>query len=435
MTHISHEQVCREYGLRAASVLLYLQESLGNGQRPTRAQIASSLGVSVSTIARAHCKAKDLIVALKEERYCIVMNPQSCGIQDSAPPKQKSVKSDTPTQRVKNDTPKSQEAAKAPQTRASLPQSVKSDTHRESTLNSAQKRVKSDTFSQTKESIQGRFCTAKPANSEENAQKNLHLMYYLDSRISCTCSGDSKSLSDSRFIINNINSEKNFEKGESVENAEKESSAKEKQTKTKNAKKKKEIPSKETLLALAKEQYGFESQEFLEAFGDFIEHRAEHKHGALTLLAAKRILKKLAGFEKGGYSATESLETSIVKNYSDVYCPHLSKTQSAQKHAQIVQNQTQTINKDALLELLNKSEKIKTWLKAKGFGYVNILRNEEVPFVGKNGERICYMKNFRYSLYKPAITLFYLEGIDIESYRAEAEPKLLGGRNGYGRIS
>ncbi|MDE7316445.1 MAG: hypothetical protein K2N12_01760, partial [Helicobacter sp.] len=124
-----------------------------------------------------------------------------------------------------------------------------------------------------------------------------------------------------------------------------------------------------------------------------------------------------------------------VKNYSDVYCPYLSRAQNAQKHAQIVQNQTQTINKDALLELLNKSEKIKTWLKAKGFGYVNILRNEEVPFVGKNGERICYMKNFRYNLYKPAITLFYVEGIDIESYRAEAEPKLLGGRNGYGRIS
>lgn len=427
MTHISHEQVCREYGLRAASVLLYLQESLGNGQRPTRAQIASSLGVSISTIARAHCKAKDLIVAIKEERYCIVINPLSRDTKDSAAPKPKCVDSDTLLERVKNDTPKSQEAEKAPQTRASLPQSVKSDTHRESTLNSAQKRVKSDTFSQSKESIQGTFCAPNPANSEQESAKNPHSMYYLESRISCTCSGDSKSMSDSRFIINNINSEKNFEKGENVESVEKESGAKEKQTKTKSAKKKKEYPSKETLLALAKE-YGFESQEFLEVFGDFIEHRAEHKHGALTLLAAKRILKKLVGFEKEGYSATESLNTSIVKNYSDVYCPYLSKAQNAQKHAQVVQNTQSTMNKDALLELLNKSEKIEQWLQNKGFGIINVLRNEEVPFRGKNGERICYMKNFRYNLYKPPITLFYLEGIDVQSYCVE-QPKLLGGYN------
>ena len=431
MTYIPHEQVCRDYGLRAASVLLYLQESLASGQSPTRAQIASSLGVSVSTIARAHCRAKDLIVALKEERYCIVINPLSRDTKDSVLPKPKRVDSDTLTQRVKTDTPKSQKAAKAPQTRASLLEYVESDTQAESphkpSPNLPIERVKSDTFSQSKESIQGTFCAAKPANSEQESAKNPHSMYYLESRISCTCSGDSKSMSDSRFIINNINSEKNFEKGENVESVEKESGAKEKQTKTKR--KKKEYPSKEILLALAKEEYGFESQEFLDIFGDFIDHRAEHKHGALTLLAAKRILKKLAGFEKEGYSAIESLDTSIVKNYSDVYCPYLSKAQNAQKHAQVVQNTQNTMNKDALLELLNRSEKIEQWLQSKGFGILNVLRGEEVPFRGRNGERICYMKNFRYNLYKPAITLFYLEGVNVECYRAEAQPKLLGGYN------
>ncbi|MDE7317791.1 MAG: hypothetical protein K2N12_08705, partial [Helicobacter sp.] len=118
-----------------------------------------------------------------------------------------------------------------------------------------------------------------------------------------------------------------------------------------------------------------------------------------------------------------------VKNYSDVYCPYLSRAQNAQKHAQIVQNTQGAMNKDALLELLNRSEKIEQWLQNKGFGILNVLRGEEVPFRGKNGERICYMKNFRYNLYKPAITLFYLEGIDVQSYCVEAQPKLLGGYN------
>ncbi|MDE7254798.1 MAG: hypothetical protein K2N54_01310, partial [Helicobacter sp.] len=195
MTHISHEQVCRDYGLRAASELLYMQESLASGQSPTRAQIASSLGVSVSTIARTQSKAKDFIIALKEERYCIVINPLNHDTKDSALSKQKCVISDTLPQCVKSDTPKSQRAAKAPQTRASLLECVESDTQAETAHKPSQNlppECVNDTFSQSKESIQGTFCATKPANSEQESAKNPHSMYYLESRISCTCSGDSK---------------------------------------------------------------------------------------------------------------------------------------------------------------------------------------------------------------------------------------------------